>query len=178
MAYVIFDLDGTVIDSAHRHASKPDGSIDLEHWFDNATPEKIAKDGLLPLVRSMRSLYDAGHHIVICTARCMKLADFQFLAANNIPYHHILYRQGRFVSRDHPEYANSYYGFIGDGRDDAEMKAALLHEFFAKRDLRLGVDVEPIMFDDNLKVVARMIREGVHCLDAKKLNKRMKPLAA
>jgi hypothetical protein len=158
MAYVIFDLDGTVIDSSHRHATLPDGSIDLAHWRENATPEKIAKDGLLPLVRSMRALHDAGHHIIICTARFMTLADLHFLGNNDIPYHGLLSRA------------------IDDVRPDADMKAELLTTYFANRDLRLGVDVEPIMFDDNLKVVARMIKMGVQCLDAGKINKRMNPL--
>ena len=44
----IFDLDGTVIDSSHRQATKPDGTLNLEHWFENATPDKIAQDRILP----------------------------------------------------------------------------------------------------------------------------------
>lgn len=159
MAYVIFDLDGTVIDSTHRHASLPDGSIDLAHWRENATPEKIAKDSLLPLIRAMRDLYNAGHHIVVCTARVFTAADLQFLGDNNVPYHHLISRA------------------VDDCRPDADQKAAQLIEFFAKRDLVLGVDVEPIMFDDNLKVVARMIKIGVHCLDAGKINKRLRKAA-
>ena len=174
MAYIIYDLDGTVIDSGHRHATHKDGSIDLEHWFDNAKPEKICQDKLLPLVRSMRALHKAGHIIIVCTARCMQQADFDFLLNNDVPYSHILYRVGRFVPRDSAEYAESYYGFIGDGRDDAEMKAALLTDFFAERGLRVGVDVEPIMFDDNLKVMHRMIKMGIQCLDAAKINRRMR----
>ncbi len=159
MAYVIFDLDGTVIDSTHRHASLPDGSIDLAHWRENATPEKIAKDGLFPLVRAMRDIHAGGHHIIICTARVMTLADIQFLHDNNLPFHHLVSRA------------------IDDVRPDADQKEAMLKEFFLRRDLVLGVDVEPIMFDDNLKVVARMIKIGVHCLDAGKINKRLRKVA-
>ena len=176
MAYVIFDLDGTVIDSSHRHATKADGSLDLKHWFDNAKPHMIFQDKLLPLVRAMRSLYAAGHHIIICTARCLQQADYDFLANNNVPYSHCISREGRFVEPGTPDWEKSYHGFIGDERGDADMKADMLTEFFSKRDLRLGVDVEPIMFDDNLAVVSRMIKIGVHCLDAGKLNKRLPPL--
>lgn len=158
MAYVIFDLDGTVIDSTHRHATLADGSLDLAHWRENSTPEKIRNDTLLPLARVMRSLHNAGHHIIICTARFMQLPDLIFLADNDLPHHHLISR------------------LVNDVRKDADMKADLLTRFFADRDLRLGVDVEPVMFDDNLSVVARMIRIGVHCLDAGKINKRMKPL--
>ena len=50
---VIFDLDGTTIDSSHRQATKSDGTLDLAHWFDNATPEKIFQDKLLPLSQQM-----------------------------------------------------------------------------------------------------------------------------
>ena len=45
----IFDLDHTVIDSSHRQATLPNGDLNLQHWRENATPEKIAQDSLLPL---------------------------------------------------------------------------------------------------------------------------------
>lgn len=167
MAYVIFDLDMTVIDSSHRHATLPDGSIDLAHWFQNATPEKIAADGLLPLARTMRTLYAAGHHIIICTARCMQAADRQFLVENNLPHHALLSRSWETLEP-----------FVGDARPDADMKADLINEYFRNQGFRDAADAEPIMFDDNLKVVRRMIKMGVQALDAKKLNARMKPLAA
>ena len=158
MAYVIFDLDGTVIDSTHRHATLPDGSIDLVHWRENATPEKIARDGLLPLARVMRDLHSAGHHIIVCTARFMSLADLHFLGDNDLPYHALLSRA------------------VDDCRPDADMKEELLRTYFANRDLRLGVDIEPLMFDDNRKVMARMISIGVQCLDANRVNAKMRPL--
>jgi len=41
---LIFDLDGTTIDSSHRQATKADGTLDLQAWFKNATPEKIHDD--------------------------------------------------------------------------------------------------------------------------------------
>lgn len=155
MAYVIFDLDGTVIDSSHRHATLPDGSLDLAHWRENATPEKIFQDGLLPLANSMRSLYEAGHHIIVCTARSIINADLDFMENNRLHY-------AAFLSRP-----------WGDTSPDADLKERLLCDYFTKRDLRLGVDVQPIMFDDNLKVVYRMIKIGVHALDATKINRRM-----
>ena len=47
----IFDLDGCVIDSLHRYKTLNDENIriDLEHWIENYTPEKISQDTLLPL---------------------------------------------------------------------------------------------------------------------------------
>ena len=50
----IFDLDMTVIDSSHRKVSLPDGSIDLVHWKENCTFEKIFKDEVMPLATFMR----------------------------------------------------------------------------------------------------------------------------
>ena len=36
---LIFDLDGTTIDSSHRHATLPDGTLNLAKWIENSTPE-------------------------------------------------------------------------------------------------------------------------------------------
>ena len=49
----IYDLDNTIIDSEHRQLSNDDGSINLEHWFENCTEEKINKDTLLPLYNKL-----------------------------------------------------------------------------------------------------------------------------
>jgi hypothetical protein len=173
MAYVIFDLDGTVIDSSHRHASKPCGSIDLEHWFDNATPDKIAQDTLLPLADSMKRMFAAGHIIIICTARCFSDADHEFLVNNQLPFHYLLKREGRFVAKHDPDYADSYFGFIGDQRGDAEMKTALLNSLAIDMGYTCVGDMQAIMFDDNLAVIDTMLAERVHCFDATKENRRL-----
>ena len=55
MQYFIFDLDHTIIDSSHRQSYLPDGSLDLVHWRENSTAEKVAQDTLLPLARVMAS---------------------------------------------------------------------------------------------------------------------------
>ena len=34
---VIYDLDGTIIDSSHRIRLHENGSLDLEHWKQNST---------------------------------------------------------------------------------------------------------------------------------------------
>ena len=41
---VIYDLDGTIIDSTHRIKLHENGSLDLEHWKQNSTKEQIFKD--------------------------------------------------------------------------------------------------------------------------------------
>ena len=57
----IFDLDGTVIDSSHRTPNKPDGTLDLEGYFELRTRKNIFKDTLLPLAEKMKEMYAAGH---------------------------------------------------------------------------------------------------------------------
>ena len=40
----IYDLDHTVICSAHRQATLPNGDLDLAHWIENSTAELVARD--------------------------------------------------------------------------------------------------------------------------------------
>ena len=35
----IYDLDGTIVDSSHRRAIKPNGEIDLDKWRETNTKE-------------------------------------------------------------------------------------------------------------------------------------------
>jgi phosphoglycolate phosphatase-like HAD superfamily hydrolase len=151
---VIFDLDGTVIDSGHRHLSKPDGSIDLAHWIENCTPEKIFADKLLPLARAMRAMHKAGHHIVICTARVMGESDLAYLANNGLPYHGLLSRAE------------------GDNRADAQMKVCLLDRYLFNLGYSSIREANCIMFDDNLSVLEAMRQQGVIVINATKENAR------
>lgn len=155
MAYVIFDLDGTVIDSTHRQATKADGSLDLEHWFANNTADKIMADSLLPLADSMRALMAAGHKIVICTARAIQPADKLFLAVNRLAYDALLHRE------------------IGNMEGDASLKVRLLEEYFIAEGFNCAADAKAIMFDDNLKVIDAMISIGIKCYDATKVNAKL-----
>ena len=152
---VIFDLDGTVIDSSHRHLSKPDGSLDLEHWIENCTAEKIFADRLLPLARSMRAMWKAGHHIVICTARVMSEHDIAFLENNGLKHHALLSRSET------------------DRRRDAEMKACLLNKYLFDLGFSSIREANCIMFDDNLSVIEEMRNHGVLCFNAVKENARL-----
>lgn len=171
MAYFIFDLDGTVIDTSHRYRNGPDGHIDLEYWFANSTPEMIAKDELLPLAAAWRALYKIGHKIVVCTAR-----DFdplngvdlgatycQFLSDNGLHYHAMLNRNK--AGPDHKE--------LGDG----ELKIRLLSNYFRDEGFFSPKHARAIMWDDNVKVIAAMRQIGIHCYDAIEANRRFREAA-
>ena len=86
----IFDLDGTCIDSTHRQATRPDGTLNLEHWIENATPEKIFGDSLLPLAQQINKRTKQGDFVIVCTARQMSDADFEFLMNEGINPHKII----------------------------------------------------------------------------------------
>jgi hypothetical protein len=146
MLRVVFDLDGTVINSDHRKVTRSDGSIDLAHWRENCTRQKILQDSLLPLAQSMKNCRLAGYKIIICTARIIQQADLEFLDLHGLYYDAILHR------------------VLGDERPDAILKAELLQKYF-DNDFN-----NVIMFDDNLSVISKMVAIGIKCYDAKRLN--------
>lgn len=155
MAYVIFDLDGTVINSNHRKVTLPDGSLDLAHWFKNNTPEKIRMDTLLPLAKVMQNVRRAGHTTIICTARMFDVADLNFVWDNGLFYDALLYRE------------------FGNMESDETLKARLITEYFVKHGFKSVADARPIMFDDNLKVINAMTSLGIKCYDATRINERL-----
>ena len=89
---VIFDLDETVIDSSHRTPNNPDGTLNLNKYFELKNRENIFKDSLLPLAAKMKELYASGeYHVVICTARHMDENDFDFLEHHGLKLIIIIY---------------------------------------------------------------------------------------
>ena len=176
MAVIVFDLDMTVIDSSHRHASNADGSVDLSHWFENATRDKVMADKLLPLARSVRTLYDAGHTIVLCTARCMQAQDHEFLAAyaNELPHHALFSREGRMVTADSEEYADSYFGFIGDGRNDGVIKLEQITAYIKTLGFDTFEDANVVLFEDNLNTIDLFMKHHAICYNAITCNAKMK----
>ena len=90
---VVFDLDGTVIDSTHRTPNNPDGTLDLQGYYENRTRANIFKDTLLPLAEVMKERYrDGNYHVVVCTAREIDQDDLDFLEYHGLKYHEILER--------------------------------------------------------------------------------------
>ena len=126
---VIFDLDETVIDSSHRTPNKPDGTLDLNKYFELKNRENIFKDSLLPLAAKMKDLYASGeYHVVICTARHMDEDDFDFLEHHGLKYHEIFERgnvrkahhynlpDAEYKTKMLKKYKNTPYTFFDDAR--------------------------------------------------------------
>jgi len=151
--HFIFDLDHTVIDSSHRQLTKADGSLDLTHWRENCTHEKIMGDTLLPLARTMQDAINNGQNVIICTARVLGRSDIIFLAKHGLLASVILSR---------PE---------GDNTPDAELKTRLLKQHCQKVGITWArFTRSAYMFDDNANVLAEMKSHGITALNAIKIN--------
>ena len=151
--HFIFDLDHTVIDSSHRQLTKADGSLDLAHWRENCTHEKIMADTLLPLARTMQDAINNGQNVIICTARVLGRSDIIFLAKHGLLASVILSR---------PE---------GDNTPDAELKTRLLKQHCQTVGITWArFTRSAYMFDDNVNVLAEMKSHGITALNAIKIN--------
>ena len=148
----IFDLDGTVIDSSHRQATLPDGTLNLEHWFENATPEKIFKDKILPLAQQIRRRSKAGDFTMICTARTLSDADLEFFHQEGLLVDKIISRKQ------------------GDNTPDGELKAKQLRSFFSLKQFK---DLNKVMFDDAPSVRKSLRRLGISVIDPNKIQDRV-----
>jgi hypothetical protein len=141
--FYIFDLDHTVIDSSHRQLTRADGSLDLAHWIENCSREKIFRDSLLPLADQMRDLIARGRDVVICTARVMSDADYDFLYANGLYTPWVLSRP------------------MGSRLGDADLKKGLLRAFAQRQNVPWARFARTsIMLDDNESVLAMLESEG------------------
>jgi len=126
----IWDLDGTVICSAHRYRNLPDGkTIDLDYWIKNSTPEKIKLDKLLPLVETMQGdIVNKDCYTVVCTARVCQDADYDYVRDN-------IGTVDKFLSRP-----------FGNREQDAKLKIKQLRWLTT---LKQFVSLPKAMFEDN-----------------------------
>lgn len=96
----IYDMDGTIVCSLHRFRVGDNGKIDLTHWIENCTPEKIEKDSLLPLAEQYKEqLKNPEIYVVIATARVMESSDYKFIEENLGFPNKIISRNGREDTR-------------------------------------------------------------------------------
>lgn len=151
----IFDLDETVINSAHRTPNNPDGTLNLAKYFELQTPDNIYKDSLLPIVRLMRARFVAGDYIVILTARGMSKADYSFLSDFDLPHHKILSRNN--ITKKHYNLSDGKY------KEKHILKFLNLKQF---------KNCNVIMFEDS-KTVKAELRKHFPVLCAHKINKRL-----
>jgi len=126
----IWDLDGTVICSAHRYRNLPCGTtIDLDYWIENSTPEKIKLDKLLPLASMMQAdILDLDCYTVVCTARVCQQADFDYVRDN-------IGKVDKFISRP-----------AGNREKDSKLKIKQLRWLTT---LKQFVSLPKTMFEDN-----------------------------
>lgn len=152
---LIFDLDHTVICSKHRQSTLADGSLDLAHWIENNTPEKIAKDSLLPISKIMIEAKKVGNVVGICTARVLQQADYDFLSANGLQYDFVLSRK------------------MGDNTGDADLKENLLREYATTHNIDFNdfCRMIDLFYDDNKAVLARLESLNIKAFDAILTNK-------
>ena len=152
----IFDLDHTVIDSSHRQATRPDGSLDLDHWKANSTPKLIERDTLLPLANEWRKLHKRGHEIVVCTARVMGPADYFYLGSRGLFAHKIISRAE------------------GDRTPDDLLKLRALRKFAASEGISWRRFTQTsMMFDDNESVLSCLSNYGLPCYNALEINEAL-----
>ena len=146
----IFDLDGTVIDSAHRQGET------LADWRRMNTVGNIMRDGLLPLAGKMQGAILDGLDVWVCTSRVMGKADFAFLRLQGL-----LPNGGPVIHR------------IGenDQRPCGELKLAKLRGYAAGMGITWAQFAhESIMFDDSLDVQKTLRGAGIRVIDPVQFN--------
>jgi phosphoglycolate phosphatase-like HAD superfamily hydrolase len=76
----VYDLDGVLVDTSHRYRNKPDGTIDLEYWFDNHSAEMVARDKRLPLAKQyLADCLNPEIYTIVCTARMYHTIDIEYI---------------------------------------------------------------------------------------------------
>ena len=150
----IFDLDGTVIDSSHRQNTRPDGSLDLAHWIENNTVDKILADSLLPLAEKMREV--RSDTVAVITARVIQDADLAFLKRHNLKFDYLFSRAQ------------------GNSTPDDLLKRRAILRLAAKMNKSIAwMRKNAIFFDDNLAVLDIMTSMGIKTVNATLANERL-----
>ena len=127
----VYDLDGVLVDTAHRYRNLLSGAIDLNYWIENRTAEKMARDKLLPLARQYNAdCANSETYTMICTARQYHVLDIQFIVG-------YLGAPDKLIMR--PE---------GNNENDAALKRRQLQRIF---NLRQFQKLPKKFWDDNPK---------------------------
>ena len=155
--HYFFDLDHTLINSSHRQNTTPDGSLDLQHWIENNTPEKIMQDSLTPLGRAFQrgSLTDnRGKIVIACTARVIGNADIEFLQFHGLHFQKILSRP------------------LGCKDSDVALKETLLRRYALEHGISFARMMRYASFwDDNQSILDHFAQYGTRMIDPKPFNR-------
>lgn len=185
MQILIFDLDQTLVCSKHRTPNNPDGTVNLDSYFNKRTRENIFKDTLLPLAHYMHEVMENGYITAICTARDMNQDDFDYLNEYNLIPNYIMQRADfrrrcpsyipnkdkwtaqklwQMIKEDSSIAGNSYL------QNDASYKKEHL-EVFCNLDI---FDEKEFIFFDDSKPILEALKDWnprLHMVDANMANK-------
>jgi hypothetical protein len=167
---ILFDLDHTVINSEHRinECLDSSGNLDLNTYRARAcTRAQVYTDQLLPLADVMLNYIKHGHTVGILTARHMFKHDYDFLKKHGLKTALILSRN---KLPKHFSAARAKALYISG---DAVYKGAyidLLKSQYPYHSLTL--------YDDHQGVLQQARTQGVHAIDAIKLNNRIETFRA
>jgi len=134
----IYDLDGTLIDSSHRYRTV-NNKIDLQHWRDNDTPDKVKLDTFLDLFEWLKvDLMRPDTYVIFATARACVPNDhnYKFLECHNIVPDMFIHRQGE-----------------SDQRGGAELKINAIKPLLNLKQFQ-GATIH--IFEDNIKYLHDM----------------------
>ena len=153
----IFDLDHTIVDSSHRQATRPDGSLDLDHWREQSTPAMIERDTLLPLANEWRKLLrKKDAKIIVCTARVMGPSDYFYFGSRGLFAETIISRRE------------------GDRTADDLLKLRSLKRYAAENGMSWKrFCAQAMMFDDNLNVINTLANHGLTVHNAISINEAL-----
>ena len=148
---ILYDLDGTIIDSSQRIRFNQDGSLDLNHWRENSTKENIFQDRLLPLYTQLQNDYRNGHIIIIITARELGKWDLEYIHSMGIYYDYIISRP------------------IGETMVDWKLKKKQSQWLW---NLKPWQKIQKVFYDDNLNNLKAIKKNGYRTtvIDAGKWN--------
>ena len=155
---IIFDLDGTlaIIDKRREHATKPNGKINWDEFFN---PAHISFDEPNEPVIKMAQLFSQqGFKIVILSGRSDKMFDrtVEWLEWNDVPFDLLVMRPDKFKPKSWPVAKGNPATPEMRFMPDEILKKEMLDTFVDKNDVLMTVD-------DRQKVVDMWRAEGLTC---------------
>lgn len=165
---MIWDLDGTIVNSFHRVAPcfDSDGNLDLNKYKNEACKhDLIMQDTLLPLVEYMRQcMNDANTLNIICTARLMSKSDYYFLRKQGL--------RGRGDSNIRVFSRDTLHKYFEADKvsEIYRSKDAVYKSYYFELFKQLYPNADFTMIDDHKGVLSAAASYGFKTLDAQAVN--------